>query len=90
MFNEKRVPNFQKFSNQSDFFRTVSSSKKSKIPKYLSNCVLDSDFTVSGLICKNKCGIDGLFNGRNWCYTNLNSWDYCTPYHYGKITYFRE
>ena len=48
-------------------------------------CVLDADFTVTGLICKNKCGIDGIFNGRNWCYTNLNSWDYCTPYHYGNI-----
>ena len=63
----------------------MGSTKKDHIQEDFLNCVLDADFTVTGLICKNKCGIDGIFNGRNWCYTNLNSWDYCTPYHYGNI-----
>ena len=35
------------------------------------------EFTETGLVCINKCGSDGMFDGKNWCYTNMNKWDYC-------------
>ena len=54
------------------------------IPFILSsmNFDLEPDYSEHGLQCENKCGIDGFYEGRHWCYTvskYSNSWDYCTP-----------
>ena len=41
------------------------------------------DFSDNGSQCMGKCGIDGIYKGRNWCLTvskNQNSWDFCTPH----------
>ena len=55
-----------------------------EIPFILSsmNFDLEPDYSEHGLQCENKCGIDGFYEGRHWCYTvskYSNSWDYCTP-----------
>lgn len=47
---------------------------------FLSNYI-DVDYSENGFQCKNRCGTDGIFKGKNWCYT-LESWDFCTAYYY--------
>ena len=45
------------------------------------NLLLVPDYTDNGEQCIEKCGIEGLHNGKNWCYTVSGSpkWDYCCP-----------
>ena len=34
-------------------------------------------YTESGEECKNKCGNEEMYNGRNWCWKASGSWGYC-------------
>ena len=47
--------------------------------------IADVDISDNGFQCKNRCGTDGIFKGKYWCYTFDSTWDYCTPYHYGRV-----
>ena len=37
----------------------------------------DTDFTENDEECSTKCGTEGLYNNRNWCWKVSESWDYC-------------
>ena len=43
----------------------------------------DPPYSDNGFICNKRCGVDGFFKGKYWCFIvskYQDDWDYCSPY----------
>ena len=51
--------------------------KEGATPDYIRMSHEDIDYTEDGEACETRCGNEGMYNGRNWCWKVSGSWNYC-------------
>ena len=51
--------------------------KEGATPDYIRMSPEDIDYTEDGEACETRCGNEGTYNGRNWCWKVSGSWNYC-------------
>ena len=51
--------------------------KEGAKPDYIRMSPGHIDYTEDGEACETRCGNEGTYNGRNWCWKVSGSWNYC-------------